>query len=99
MPQFGSPPAAQHLCQDKFRCIALAQALGVRTPATVLVEDGQPLSPMAVLPAAVPLFVKPNTLGAKLGIEQDSRAATIEAALALTRRIHARYGDRALIQS
>ena len=37
-------------------------------------------------------------MGAKLGIEQDSRAATIEAALALTRRIHARYGDRALIQ-
>ena len=40
VPQFGSPPAAQHLCQDKFRCLALAQALGVRTPPTVLVEDG-----------------------------------------------------------
>lgn len=99
VPQFGSPPAAQHLCQDKFRCLALAQALGVRTPPTVLAEDGRPLSPMAVLPTGAPLFVKPNTLGAKLGIEQDSRAATIEDALALTRRIHARYGDRALIQA
>lgn len=97
--QFGSPPAAQHLCQDKFRCIALAQALGVRTPPTVLAEDGEPLSPMAVLPAGMPLFAKPNTLGAKLGIGQDSRAASIGDALALTRRIHARYGDRALIQS
>ena len=99
VPQFGSPPAAQHLCQDKFRCLALAQALGVRTPPTVLVEDGRPLSPVDVLPAGRPLFVKPNTLGAKLGIEADSRVADLDAALALTRRIHARYGDRALIQA
>jgi D-alanine-D-alanine ligase len=97
--QFGSPPAAQHLCQDKFRCIALARALGVRTPATVLVENGEPLSPVDVLPADTPLFVKPNTLGAKLGIEQDSRAGSFRQALAVTRRIHARYGDRALIQA
>jgi D-alanine-D-alanine ligase-like ATP-grasp enzyme len=99
VPQFGSPPAAQHLCQDKFRCLTLAQALGVRTPPTVLVEDGMPLSPLEVLPVGVPLFVKPNTLGAKLGIEADSRAADLDAALALTRRIHAGYGDRAVIQS
>jgi D-alanine-D-alanine ligase len=98
VPQFGSPPAAQHLCQDKFRCLAAAQALGVRAPATVLVENGEPLGPVGVLPAGAPLFVKPNTLGAKLGIERDSRAATLDEALALTRRIHARYGDRALVQ-
>jgi D-alanine-D-alanine ligase len=99
VPQFGSPPAAQHLCQEKFRCLALASALGVRTPPTVLAENGEPLSPLSVLPAAGPLFVKPATLGAKLGIEGDSRAASLEEALALTRRIHARYGDRALIQA
>ena len=99
VPQFGSPPAAQHLCQDKFRCLALAQALGVRTPPTVLVEDGRPLSPVDVLPAGGPLFVKPNTLGAKLGIEADSRVADLDTALTLTRRIHARYGDRAVIQA
>jgi D-alanine-D-alanine ligase len=98
VPQFGSPPAAQHLCQDKFRCVALAQALGVRTPATVLVEDGRPLGPPRVLPKGPPLFVKPNTLGGKLGIERDSRAADFDEALALARRIHARYGDRALVQ-
>jgi D-alanine-D-alanine ligase len=99
VPQFGSPPEAQHLCQEKFRCLALASALGVRVPPTVLAQDGEPLSPLAVLPAQAPLFVKPATLGAKLGIEGDSRAASLEAALALTRRIHARYGDRALIQA
>jgi D-alanine-D-alanine ligase len=98
-PQFGSPPEAQHLCQDKFRCTALAQALGVRTPPTVLVEDGEPLSPVEVLPEDVPLFVKPNSLGGKLGIGDDSRAASLDKALALTRRIHARYGDRAVIQA
>lgn len=98
VPQFGSPPAVQHMCQDKFRCVALAQALGVRTPATVLVEDGRPLSPVGALPCGEPLFVKPNTLGGKLGIEGDSRTDGLEAALGLTRRIHARYGDRSLIQ-
>jgi D-alanine-D-alanine ligase-like ATP-grasp enzyme len=99
VPQFGSPPEAQHLCQEKFRCLALASALGVRTPPTVLAENGEPLSPLAVLPAEGPLFVKPATLGAKLGIEDDSRTASLAEALALTRRIHARYGDRALIQA
>lgn len=94
--QFGSPPAAQHLCQDKLRCTALAQALGIAVPATALVEDGEPLSP---LPAAGPWFVKPATLGGKLGIEADSRAASPAEALALSRRIWRRYRDRALVQA
>ena len=46
-----------------------------------------------------PLFVKPNTLGAKLGIDDASRAADLDAAFAQTRRIWQRYRDRALIQS
>lgn len=96
--QFGSPPAAQHLAQDKFRCLALAQALGVRTPPTVLVEDGAASSPWDVLPEGAPLFVKPAMLGAKLGIEGDSLAPDRTTALAVAGRIHARYGDRALIQ-
>lgn len=98
VPQLGSPPAAQHLAQEKFRCLALAQAAGLRAPPTVLVEDGEPLSPVDVLPAGAPLFVKPATLGAKLGIGEDSLAPDLARALALTRRVHARYGDRALIQ-
>jgi D-alanine-D-alanine ligase len=98
VPQWGSPPAAQHLCQDKFRCLAVARAAGVPTPPTVLVEDGEPLSPMEVLPGGGELFVKPSTLGAKLGIESDSLVADPAAALALSRRIWRRYGDRALIQ-
>ena len=42
LPQFGSPPAAQHLCQDKFRCGAIARGLGLDVPPTALVENGQP---------------------------------------------------------
>ena len=99
VPLFGSTPEAYHLCQDKFRCGGLAASLGFRTPATALVEDGVALSPVGVLPAEGPLFVKPNTLGGKLGIERDSRAASLDQALALSRRIHHRYGDRAVIQA
>ena len=99
VPLFGSTPGAYHLCQDKFRCGSLAAALGVRTPPTVLAENGEPLSPVGVLPAEGPLFVKPNRLGGKLGIEPDSRAADLDAALAVTRRIWRRYGDGAVIQA
>jgi D-alanine-D-alanine ligase-like ATP-grasp enzyme len=99
VPQFGSPPEARHLCQDKFRCGALAGALGLAVPPTALVEDGRPLSPMGALPDAGPYFVKPATLGAKLGIAPDSRAASLGDALALTRRIWSRYRDRALVQA
>ncbi|MFL5335858.1 MAG: hypothetical protein ACJ8H8_22425 [Geminicoccaceae bacterium] len=99
VPLFGSTPAAYHLCQDKFRCGSLAAALGFRTPPTVLVENGAPLSPLSVLPTQGPLFVKPNTLGGKLGIEADSRAVDLAAALAVSRRIWERYGDRAVIQA
>jgi hypothetical protein len=99
VPLFGSTPAAYHLCQDKFRCGSLAAALGIRTPPTVLVENGTPLSPLSVLPTQGPLFVKPNTLGGKLGIEADSLAADLAAALAVSRRIWERYGDRAVIQA
>ena len=99
VPLFGSTPAAYHLCQDKFRCGGLAAALGIRTPPTALVENGAPLSPLSALPANGPLFVKPNMLGGKLGIEADSRAPDLAAALEVSRRIWERYGERAVIQA
>ena len=95
VPQFGSPPAAQHLCQDKFRSGAVVRAAGMTTPATALARDGKLLSPP---PPDGTLFVKPNTLGAKLGIEADSRVASLDEALALSRRIWARYRDAVVIQ-
>jgi D-alanine-D-alanine ligase len=97
-PLFGSPPAIQHMAQDKFRCLAAAQALGLSVPPTALVKNGEPLSPLRTLPTHGPYFVKPNTLGAKLGLQRDSRCASLREALAQTQAIWARYGDRALIQ-
>lgn len=97
LPLLGSPPAAQHMCQDKLRCLALAAAIGIRTPPTVLAENGEALSPVEVLPPG-DLFVKPNTLGAKLGIGGDARVPDLAEALAASRRIWQRYRDRALIQ-
>lgn len=96
--RFGSPPQAQHLCQDKFKCIALARSLGVTTPQTTLTRNGDLLSPVFDLPPGGALFVKPNTLGAKVGIFADSRCKSWDAALALSRRIFQRYGDDAVVQ-
>ncbi len=98
VPQFGSPPAAQHLCQDKFRSLTLARAIGLSVPPTVLVENLELLSSADVLPAGVELFVKPNTLGAKLGISEASRTTSLDGALKLCGAVWRRYRDRALIQ-
>ena len=48
--QFGSPPAAQHLCQDKLRASPWPRAAGLRTPPTLLVEDSDTAGPLEVLP-------------------------------------------------
>jgi D-alanine-D-alanine ligase-like ATP-grasp enzyme len=95
---FGSGPQAQHLCQDKQKCLALARSVGVRVPPSALAEGGRFLTDPAELPSAGPFFVKPNTLGAKIGIAADACCPDLEAALALSRRIGERYRDRALIQ-
>ena len=48
--------------------------------------------------SAAGLFVKPNRLGAKIGIWKDSHAPGAEEALGLSRRIHAAYRDDAVAQ-
>jgi D-alanine-D-alanine ligase len=95
---YGSPAQAQHLCQDKFKCTALAAAAGLPVPPTALVEGDRVIAGAAVLDGPGPFFVKPNTLGAKIGIFGDSRAADAAAALRLAGRLHERYRDRAVIQ-
>lgn len=97
--RFGSPPQAQHLCQDKFKSLALARSLGITTPQTALTRNGALLSPVFDLPPGGALFVKPNALGAKVGIFADSRCANWDAALALSRRIFERYRDDAVVQA
>ena len=94
---FGALPHVQHLAQDKAKCGAVAESLGVAVPRTGLMRDDRWLSPPLDGPG--PWFVKPNMLGAKLGIWADSRVDTVEQATALSGRIHARYRDDAVVQA
>jgi D-alanine-D-alanine ligase len=98
IPRFGAPPPAQHLCQDKFASLALAAAAGLPCPPTLLLEEAAETGRLGALPEHGPYFVKPNTLGAKLGIFADSRCDTLGEARDRSARIWARYGDRAVVQ-
>jgi D-alanine-D-alanine ligase-like ATP-grasp enzyme len=97
--RFGSPATAAHLCQDKFASLALASAAGLSVPPTRLMEGDAEIAALGEWPRlSGPLFVKPNTLGAKIGIFADSLCCNHSEALDRTRRIWERYRDRALIQ-
>jgi D-alanine-D-alanine ligase len=93
----GSDDTLFALCQDKFRSGAVLRALGLPVPEAGLARGGEWLvrPPVSVRGH----FVKPNLLGAKIGIWDDSCVATEAEALALSRRIFAAYGDDAIVQS
>ena len=97
--RFGSPATAAHLAQDKFMSLALASAAGLPIPPTRLMEGEREIAALGEWPSlSVPLFVKPNTLGAKIGIFADSLCGDRLEAYDRARRIWERYRDRALIQ-
>ena len=98
-PRFGSPSTAAHLAQDKFASLALASASGLDVPPTLLVAGEREIAALGRWPSASGLlFVKPNTLGAKIGIFADSLCRSLAEAKDRARRIQDRYRDRALIQ-
>jgi D-alanine-D-alanine ligase-like ATP-grasp enzyme len=84
------------LCQDKFRSGAVLAALGLPVPPSGLARDGEWIVPPP--PSSDGWFVKPNRLGAKIGIWPDSRCTSPAEALELSRRIFARYRDDAVVQ-
>jgi D-alanine-D-alanine ligase-like ATP-grasp enzyme len=97
--RFGSPATAAHLCQDKFASLALASAAGLSVPPTRLMEGETEIAALGEWPGlSGPLFVKPNTLGAKIGIFVDSLCRDRRQAKDRAMRIWERYRDRALIQ-
>jgi D-alanine-D-alanine ligase len=98
VPRYGSPATAQHMCQDKFLSGAAAYGAGLPCPPTLLLEGAETLGRIGDWPAEGPFFVKPNTLGAKLGIFSDSRCATLDEARARSARLWDRYRDRAVAQ-
>ena len=97
--RFGSPATAAHLCQDKFASLALASAAGVPIPPTRLMEGDREIAALGEwAKASGRLFVKPNTLGAKIGIFANSLCHDRSQAEDRARRIWERYRDRALVQ-
>ena len=98
--RYGSPLLAQALCQNKFECLALAKAAGLTTSPTLLLEGRDIVASLGNLDTSkCALFVKPNTLGAKIGIFADSRCSTMAEARDAAARLWDRYRDRALVQA
>ena len=84
------------LCQDKFRSGAVLGALGLPAPQAGLARDGKWLVEPPASTAG--WFVKPNRLGAKIGIWPDSRCYELAHALELSRRVFAAYRDDVVVQ-
>lgn len=92
----GADDSLFSLCQDKFRSGAVLGALGLPAPQAGLARDGRWLvEPPA---SAAGWFVKPNRLGAKIGIWADSRCHDLDHALDLSRRVFAAYRDDVVVQ-
>jgi D-alanine-D-alanine ligase-like ATP-grasp enzyme len=97
--RFGSPATSAHLCQDKFASLALASAAGLAVPPTLLMEGASEIAALGDWSGpSGPLFVKPNTLGAKIGIFADSLTRDRREAKDRAQRLWERYRDRALVQ-
>jgi D-alanine-D-alanine ligase-like ATP-grasp enzyme len=97
LPTIGSDDTLFALCQDKFRSGAVLAALGLPVPPAGLARGGAWIVPPP--PAPQGWFVKPNRLGAKIGIWSGSHCTDPAAALDLSRRIQAAYGDDAIVQA
>jgi hypothetical protein len=97
--RYGASPLAQALCQNKFQCLALAATVGLNISPTLLLEGSETVACLGSLESwRGAYFVKPNSLGAKIGIFADSRCATMAEARQLARRLWDRYRDRAVVQ-
>jgi D-alanine-D-alanine ligase-like ATP-grasp enzyme len=92
----GADDALFALCQDKFRSGAVLGALGLPVPQAGLARNGRWLVEPPPSPAG--WFVKPNRLGAKIGIWPDSRCSDLGHALERSRRVFAAYSDDVVVQ-
>lgn len=97
--RIGSEQSLFFLAQDKFRSTAIMRELGLPVPNTILTRNGAPLSPKRFEECEHGYFVKPNRLGAKIGISDDAHVETFEDALRISRRIFRDYRDDAVVQS
>lgn len=99
VPYFGCPPFAHQLAQDKFKFYSLCHAIGIRTAACALVENGEIIGRCSTLPAEGAYFVKPNSLGNKVGIGPGSLCKSLAQARHQAVGLQALLRDRAVVQS
>ncbi len=92
----GAEDALFSVCQDKFRSGAVLSALGLPVPAAGLARNDKWL--VEPPPSPTGYFVKPNRLGAKIGIWPNSHCQSLDQALDLSHRIYAAYRDLAVAQ-
>ena len=98
IPYFGSPPFAQAIAQDKYKLYLLCQALGIPVPASALVEGGEVLNSFIDADSQGPYFVKPNSLGNKIGLYRNSLQQSFPSAVRHAETIGAEIHDRMVIQ-
>jgi len=84
------------LCQDKFRAGAVLRAMDLPCPPGGLARNGDWL--VGPPPSPAGWFVKPNRLGAKIGIWADSHCRDSGHALELSRRVYQAYRDDVIVQ-
>ncbi len=95
LPHTGSGPLTLALCLDKGVAKRVLRDAGVPTPAAVVMAPG---APVAGGPLRFPLFVKPLREGSSMGVTPESLVRD-EAGLARqVRRVHAAYGEPALVE-
>lgn len=96
IPFTGSPALCLGLSQDKVRTKALLQQRGLPTPASVVVEPGADIPPLA--PLTFPLIVKPPYEDASQGIGPDSVVENEQDLLKRVGYIHDVYQQPALVE-
>jgi D-alanine-D-alanine ligase-like ATP-grasp enzyme len=96
IPTVGADDSLFALCQDKFRSGAVLSALGLPVPPAGLARNGEWL--VAPPRSSRGWFVKPNRLGAKIGIWPDSHCNTLDHALKLSRRVFEAYRDAVVVE-
>ncbi len=97
IPYFGCPPYAQALAQDKFKLFLLCRAIGIPTPQSALADGGVIVSSFLEHTTG-PYFVKPNSLGNKVGLTKRSIQSDLAGAVRQSAAIRERYGNQAIIQ-
>ncbi len=96
-PYFGCPPYAQALAQDKFKLFLLCRAIGIPVPRSALAEGGVLISSF-LEEMTGPYFIKPNSGGNKIGLDELALQDTLAGAVTQAAEINRRLCDQAIIQ-